>query len=486
MKFISAVFCLLLSFSHNALAKDINDYFNGLTYGEKYMLLKKMPKGGELHYHLSGSVYAEDMLKMKGHYCLNYQNLSAESKAQCHDLSISMLKGNPKLYEAILRAWSMKDFHDSKESGHDHFFNTFLKFMPLALEHEPQLVANVMKIADDQNELYEEIMITPDGNSAASFGIVVQNDKTLQQKYQHLLNTPPFINHIKQNVLAVKNIDLAAKKEFGEKRLPIVRYQYYILREQDNDSVFAQALAAFESANRSPLIVGINLVQPEDGILSLRNYQKQMNIIAFLHQRYPKVHIALHAGELNAKTSDPFDLRSHIHDAIMTAHAERIGHGTAVAFENDAAKTLEYMANHDIPVEVNLSSNEAILKTTPKTHPLQLYLKYHVPVVLSTDDAGILRTSLTKEYLKAMEKYGVDYNTLKQMNRNSLSYSFLKGQSIWQVNNKSIPVSACKKALSAHEINDSCQAYLNDNPKAQLQWQLEQKLYLFEQSLEKS
>jgi adenosine deaminase len=48
-----------------------------------------------------------------------------------------------------------------------------------------------------------------------------------------------------------------------------------------------------------------------------------------------------------------------------------------------------------------------------------------VPVVLSTDDAGVSRIDLTHEYFRAARDYGLSYRTLKAIARNALDYSFL-------------------------------------------------------------
>ena len=59
-----------------------------------------------------------------------------------------------------------------------------------------------------------------------------------------------------------------------------VRYIYEALREQPPAQVFAQLLAGFELASKDPRFVGINLVQPEDGYISMRDYHLQMKMIA--------------------------------------------------------------------------------------------------------------------------------------------------------------------------------------------------------------
>ena len=46
-------------------------------------------------------------------------------------------------------------------------------------------------------------------------------------------------------------------------------------------------------------------------------------------------------------------------------------------------------------------------------------------IIISTDDPGILRTSLTEEYTLAAYRYDLSYEDLKQIVDNSIHYSFL-------------------------------------------------------------
>jgi adenosine deaminase len=78
-----------------------------------------------------------------------------------------------------------------------------------------------------------------------------------------------------------------------------------------------------------------------------------------------------------------------------------------------------------VAVEINLTSNDVILDVRGKDHPLPAYLAAGVPVVISTDDAGVSRIDLTNEYFRAARDYGLDYRTLKAIARNALIHSFL-------------------------------------------------------------
>lgn len=450
-----------------------------------YAFFKEMPKGGELHYHLAGGAYPETMLALAAQrdYCLNpaTQEIS-KSTADCNGIKANTLITKPNFYNQVIRAWSMKNFIPGQESSHDHFFASFFKFFPIVSDFGSQLLAEIMRRAANQHELYLEIMVLPDNAYSATFAQLASGPLGFAAKKRTLLANKNFQKNIHHTITETQNLLQQARVELGCNELPqqdvcalTIKFQYYVLREQPLDNVFAQALNGFAAAAQSKDIVAINLVQAEDGLISLRDYQEQMRIFKFLHAAYPTVHIALHAGELAPKDVVPSDLRFHIHDAIFTGQATRIGHGVDIAYENGAEELLKYMAKIPIPVEINLTSNREILHIAGKEHPLHYYLKHHVPVVLSTDDEGLLRTDLTREYVEAVIQHHLDYTTIKTINRNALTYSFLSGKSLWVDPNKAIVVHECE-----HFNSTTCKEFLEENEKARLQWQLENKLTAFE------
>ncbi|MDI9819251.1 MULTISPECIES: adenosine deaminase [unclassified Legionella] len=488
MRFLK--FCTLLLWlagCQSTAFADINDHFNTIKQDPNalYAFLKSMPKSGELHYHLAGGAYPETMLALaaKGNYCLN-QNTFVISKIieQCSGLNTKELTAHPALYSQAIRAWSMKNFVAGKESGHDHFFNSFGKFMPIVINYSPQLLTEIIERAANQNEQYLEIMILPDNANSTSFAPAKFSLAHLAEAKQQLLSNQAFQENIKYTVSETEQLLRQTRQELGCFQNPqqdvcqlTVKFQYYVLREQPLENVFAQALNGFAAAAVSNDLVAVNLVQPEDGITSLADYRKQMEIFSFLHQAYPDVHIALHAGELSPEEVKPADLRFHITEAVNKAHAERIGHGTAIAFENKAEELLQHMASKPVAVEINLTSNRKILNVYGKKHPLRYYIAHKVPVVLSTDDEGILRTDLTREYAEAVLIHGINYPELKMINRNALTYSFMPGHSLWEDALTAKPVHACQQLDSS-----SCREFIKTNEKARLQWRLENKLRQFE------
>jgi adenosine deaminase len=200
------------------------------------------------------------------------------------------------------------------------------------------------------------------------------------------------------------------------------RYIVQIFRGNPPDDVFVQTATAAALIRAEPRLVGLNLVGPEDYLVARRDYTRQMQIIRFLAGNVP---VALHAGELWLGLVPPPDLTFHIRQAIEIGGARRIGHGVSLAFERDAAGLLADMRARPVVIEIALTSNDVILGVRGKDHPLPAYLAAGVPVVLSTDDAGIARIDLTNEYFRAARDYGLGYRQLKAIAGNALRYSFL-------------------------------------------------------------
>lgn len=127
-------------------------------------------------------------------------------------------------------------------------------------------------------------------------------------------------------------------------------------------------------------------------------------------------------------------------ESVMKGHAERIAHGVDIMHEYDPVGLLKELARRDVMIEICLTSNDTILGVRKEQHPLATYLQYGVPVALATDDEGVSRSEISREYLKAAEEHRLGYIQLKTMARTSLQYSFLPGVSLWADARRFIPV----------------------------------------------
>jgi adenosine deaminase len=456
-----------------------------------------MPKGADLHSHLVGAVYAETFIREAGEdgVCVNPAQLQIDPQRQAPncptgEVAAKDATGNQHLYDELIDALSMRTFIPvTGESGHDHFFDTFDRFGS-DKRFAGEWIDEVASRAAAQNEQYLELMQTPGFTAAKELGDTVGWQDDPAQLRERLLASPEFRANIESD--RTELTDALQKREAIEHcghtdAAPAcevtVRFLYQVLRGHPPAEVFAQTLLGFEVASADPDVVGINFVNPEDGYIAMRDYTLQMRMLDYLHGQYPKVHISLHAGELAEGMVPPDGLRFHIRMAVEQGHAERIGHGVDVMFEDRPWDLMKKMAEQHVMVEVNLTSNDVILNVKDANHPFMLYRKAGVPVALSTDDEGVSRIDLTHEYVRASDTYPLSYHDLKLMVRSSLEHSFLPGASLWQrvtPERLEIPTMACRGQLGAETPAGTCAALVHGSEKAQQEWDLERRFHTFE------
>jgi adenosine deaminase len=458
-----------------------------------HAFLAAMPKGGDLHNHLSGAIYAESWIAQAaaGGLCVD---VATSSLLDQHDANApncgtgrrpaADALSDQHFYDTLVDAFSMRSFVPyAGHSGHDQFFDSFRRFDAVSpQQHMGDWLNEVSARAAAQNEQYLELMVTPPFAHAAQLARALGWQDNFDALRRQLL-----ARGLKDEMAADEQLltqSLAERKsqqhcdsaQANEGCSVQIRFLYQVLRGAAPERVFAQTLLGFELASADPRWVGINFVMPEDGYLSMRDYTLQMRMLDYLHHLYPKVHISLHAGELAPGLVPPDGLRFHIRQAMEIGHAERIGHGVDVMYEDRPEALLDEMAARHVMVEINLTSNDVILGVSGKNHPLPMYLKHGVPVALSTDDEGVSRIDLTHEYVRAVEDFGLDYPTLKQMARNSLTYSFLPGESLWAS-------SACQEQTPGDTHPGlACQHLLDNSAKAAAQWELERRFRTFEKA----
>ena len=435
--------------------------------------VEAMPKGGDLHNHLSGAAYAESFVTLAAQDGLCIDKTTYKVQPAPCDGTTTVPAGNALtdsvLYQHVLDTMSMRQFRPTFESGHDHFFRTFGAFGNVSWLHMPDMLKEVVNRFAAENVDYVETILSPDHGDAADLGKKLPPNLTFAQMRDALLKDGV------PNVVAEsrKGLDDAEAKLGPTKS--VVRYIYEVHRGGSREAVFAEMVVGFELATADPRVVAVNPVAAEDGWSAMVNFEEQMRMFAYLRSLYPKVALTMHAGELAPGLVPPETLRFHIHDSIAVAGARRIGHGVDIMRETGAETLLKLMASKPVPVEICLTSNDLILGVRGKDHPMRTYMKHGVPIVLASDDPGVSRGDLSTEFQRAVEEQGATYKELKEFARNSIQWSFLEGNSLWKDRTYGARVSECTQPQSA-----TCRTFLQQNPKAAQEWRLEERLREFE------
>jgi adenosine deaminase len=451
------------------------------------VFLTEMPKGGDLHNHLDGSVWAEDYLKWadRDGDCLDAAShtISPPPCSAARVAARGLMLRDPKFYQASIDALSIRNFvpglGTGEVSGHDHTFAAFPRFGALVSPHlGDALAVTRTQAAADHVEYVEQITDPADAFSPTLLGAVSafkpdDFDADLAQVAPRL---PALVAGARKEYDAAEakmRAELGCDSAKPQPGCEVqTRYLFFVLRTLPPAQAFAQISLGYALAQADPRFVGVNLVAPEDDPLALRDFELQMRMFGFFRRRYPGVKLSLHAGELALGLVAPSELGFHIRDTVEIAGADRIGHGYEIVYERDAKGLLKEMAKRAVAVEINLTSNDISPGVRGADHPLSLYRQAGVPWTLAADDEGVFRIDLTHEYVRAALEQHLTYLDLKQSARNGITYSFLPGESLWRADGER--VAACAAPGPA------CEAFLKASEKALAQWRLEQDFAQFE------
>jgi adenosine deaminase len=405
----------------------------------------RMPKGGDIHHHYHGSVYAETYLNqaIADNFWLHLPSGRTErpgfkppksEKTAWRRFADLQASGELEAQRPrILAQWSVWHYASgqSPHPQHDHFFSTFHAFDAVS---DSSLVAGLLELkvrAIQERVAYMESIFLPIRHAfkeADSWNEQLRNAANNPELLFSLLSvllvelnaSPAFGATVEQHNALVRELHTLAGMDDEDFTM---RYQNFVLRVKSPVAVFTDLALCFASAQAEPLIVGVNIVAPEAHEVSLRDYQLHMLFFQFLRKRYPDVKCALHAGELSLGQVKPEEMSWHIEAALKVAGADRIGHGVAIPYEDPAL--LDWMRTQNVPVEICFTSNHFILGIPPAEHPVSLYRRAGVPIIIGSDDAGVLRHHLTEEYVTLYRYHKPAYAEMKRMAFNAIRYSFL-------------------------------------------------------------
>ncbi len=127
------------------------------------------------------------------------------------------------------------------------------------------------------------------------------------------------------------------------------------------------------------------------------------------------LHSAPHAGEIAGPGS--------VWSAVRDLQADRIGHGVRSI---EDPHLLAYLHDHQIPLEVNPTSNVCLgVYRSLEQHPFIHLLRMGLCVTVNSDDPPLFNTTQTQEYLRLVEVFGLNEEDLRQLTFNAVRATFL-------------------------------------------------------------
>ncbi len=383
-----------------------------------YRVLYAMPKGGDLHLHLSGSVLPEWWYELAldqadngyiyytktainncreyggdefGHpylmYFLTIQESTWKTLGDCEKTEYEPLA---ELDAVEKSGWLRSIQLDKPWEGRNEFFQTHWQRLG-DLVANPHLMAEVlirnMQAFGDEGLIYMEpdlnafISIRPDGSRIPPAEVVEIVRKRLQDQDARSTGVT-------------------------------VRFQAAILRFLPNAEDALRQVWQFVADNQD-LWVGVDMVGREDDD---KGYPGRfLPVLRDLRRTGHGVRLSIHAGEVD-------EPNHHVRDTLLLG-AERIGHGVNLITDPD---TMLLMRGDRYLVEINLISNLLLGYVKDfSAHPFPEYLRTGIPVALSTDDRGMWGSNLTDEFFVAVKTFHLSWEEVKLLSRNSLEHAFV-------------------------------------------------------------
>ena len=415
------VLCFL--FPASALAKQPSDWFEtfkaSATDEELHQLLYEMPKGGDLHQHLSGAMFSEWWLdlalnarrdgyeyytRVELRNCRQYgydafgpqsvnlmfhnlERINYEALSSCEKSQYLPLAEMSKLQA---QAWLDSIRLDKSHEGRDEFFETHWQRLG-DLTANPWIRAEGiflnMRAFADEGLLYMETQVATDGYKTAS-------GKSI----------PP------DEVAAIFRARLAKKDALATGMT--VRFQQAVLRFLPNAE--QQLAQTYQFVADTWPWVAVNLVGREDD--DKGHPLRFLSTLRELRKQHHGVSLSIHAGEVD-------EPNLHVRDTLLLG-ADRIGHGLNLITD---PQTLLLMRHGPYLVEINLISNSLLEYVDDyQSHPFPEYLRIGIPVALSTDDRGMWNSTMTDEFFVGVKEFNLSWSEIKQLSRNSIVYSFLE------------------------------------------------------------
>ena len=250
------------------------------------------------------------------------------------------------------------------------------------------------------------VMQTPESLERCSYELIEdvsrENVRYIEIRYSPILHIEKGMT-MEESVEAVQRGLTRGQKEFG------VRSGIIICGIRDISPEISLQLAEITVQYKDKGVIGFDLAGAEE------NFPAKKHREAFYLIQNNNINATIHAGEAFGPSS--------IHQAIHYCSANRIGHGTKLHEDIDL---MNYVNDHRIALEICLTSNIQVRSVDSiEVHPFKKYFDEDIRVTLNTDNRLISNTTLTDEYLLAVETFNLTKKDLRTIIINGFKGAFL-------------------------------------------------------------
>ena len=394
--------------------------------------LIEFPKGADLHSHLSGAVSSKKLINIavENNYSFAFDKSTGKFLKFLIDASTAStamnVKGAASITasdkRAIIDVLEIDDSdHDGSSAGRINTFNNIFGVLDELTDNTdimPLLVRECMLDASDQNISYLELKLNPLGR-VNTCGEITKVDVLTTNLVGAVNRTNEMLQRRGRKTVEVRFIGATTRwstlKPGGESDThPEINCSI------GNCGRRLDQLYYLSTGIIPKSFVAIDLVGlPESDIVKPKD-TSVLEYFNLLNSKFGNTNISMHAGE----SHDPKN--NHILEAISFG-AKRIGH----AFNMVQVKpAIEKVCKESVGIEISLTSNLALgfpSSGNLSDHPFIKYFDNRIcsddgnfPVSLNTDDAGIFNTTLSNEFLIAVQAFDLDYEDIKTLSRNSI------------------------------------------------------------------
>jgi adenosine deaminase len=275
--------------------------------------------------------------------------------------------------------------------------------------HNILAIKEKMKNLEEYLEIFDitlSVLQTPESLMRVAFELAEDcwNDgvRYVEVRYSPILHTQEGMTSSESIDAVKKGLD-QAESEFGIKTGIIICG----IRNISPEVSLKLADLAVQYKNKG--VVGFDLAGAEENFPA-KHHQEAFELIL-----KKNINATLHAGEAFGPES--------IHQAIHACGAHRIGHGTRLMENKDL---MAFVNDHRISLEICLKSNIQT-RSIPslEVHPFKYYLDQHLRVTLNTDNRLISDTTLTDEYLLAVNTFNLTLQDIRTIIINGFKSAFL-------------------------------------------------------------